>query len=111
VAVFRDDEARASLDFLVLLLIGTLAAAVGTATARGAEKELERIAFAEGVLVAPPLVALDDVGRGDRDDRRHRFLGRIGERREQDGAVAGPGSRGGFPLRLGAGGDVDRAGD
>ncbi len=111
VAVFRDDEAGASLDFLVLLVIGTLAAAVGTATARGAEKELERIAFAEGVLVAAAAVALDDVGRGDRNDRGHGLLGRIGERREEDSAGAGPGGRGGFPLRLGAGGDVDRAGD
>ncbi len=109
VAVFRDDEAGSALDFLVLLVVPGLSAAV--LAARRAEEELERIAVAaEGVqLETAAAVALDDVGRGDRDQRRHRLLAMSAKDGSRTAAGAGPGRGSRFPLRLGPGGHVDRA--
>jgi len=50
--------------------------------------------------VAAALAALDDVGRGDGDDRGHRLLGDVGEGRQTD---AGAGVGGGRHLALGLG--------
>src|SRR5262249_60853443 len=85
----RDKEAGPALDVLVLLAVALLGLA-----AAGPEEELERIAVAalsaEGNDVAPARTALDDGGRGGRDDRPHGLVGDIGGRRQKDGGRTGP---------------------